>query len=371
VKYVRALDGVRAIAILLTILFHYTWVSCGWIGVQLFFVLSGFLITSVLLSDSDLPLVSYLKRFYWRRTLRIFPLYFGYLLVLAAVYAATRQPAVFARSWAYLFTYTLNFQRLVPGFVNSPFFGHFWSLALEEQFYVVWPLAIYLLARRGRLVLIGTLIILCPAIRALTAVIANSVSHNAYYVGQAVYSFTFSQLDAFATGAALAIFREKLPGRPMTWLAFTTAALVAGGQFATWLARGHLALNSGLGYEINMLQSGLHVWGYSLINLWSAALIFTALDDNVLARRLSHPAAVYIGRISYGMYLFHLPVLAGMGALIGRPHGLGNLLAFGAYLAALVAICSLVYRYYESYFLGMKYRLYGRTRPVRLSLGKV
>jgi peptidoglycan/LPS O-acetylase OafA/YrhL len=72
-KHLPALDGVRGIAILAVILFHYTYLSCGWAGVQLFFVLSGYLITSILVADSDLPAKLYFQRFYWRRTLRISP----------------------------------------------------------------------------------------------------------------------------------------------------------------------------------------------------------------------------------------------------------------------------------------------------------
>src|SRR5689334_13554869 len=95
IQHIKALDGVRGIAILLVILFHYGYLGCGWIGVQLFFVLSGFLITSILIKDKGQSLKQYLKRFYWRRSLRIFPLYYLYLFVMLAAFLLFRIPPAF------------------------------------------------------------------------------------------------------------------------------------------------------------------------------------------------------------------------------------------------------------------------------------
>ena len=148
VRHVKSLDGVRGIAILSVVLFHSLLFISGWIGVQIFFVLSGFLITLILVNDSDLPLGFYLKRFYWRRTLRVFPLYFGYVAVLALVYFASGHPEAFRRDWPYLLTYTLNFRRIWPDFGTNIFYGRFWSLAIEEQFYLIWPLLVYLVPRK-------------------------------------------------------------------------------------------------------------------------------------------------------------------------------------------------------------------------------
>jgi peptidoglycan/LPS O-acetylase OafA/YrhL len=364
-KHFPALDGVRGIAILAVILFHYTYLSCGWAGVQLFFVLSGYLITKILVADSDLPAKLYFQRFYWRRTMRIFPLYFGYLGVLLAVFLATGTPAVFGRCWQYLFTYTVNFQRLQPGFPNNPFFGHFWSLALEEQFYVMWPLLIFLLPLRGRRILVGLLLVLCPVVRALTAQVASGVLNDSYYVGQAVYSFTFSQMDAFAAGAALVFFRDRLTGKSVAGFALLTALGLTGGQAASLMSRGRWMLDSSLGYEINMLRAGQYIWGYTLINLWSAALILLATEKAAVARLLSHPACVFLGKISYGMYVFHLLVQQQVLAVLGRRHSLGNLAVFIVYMGVLSAVCWLSYRCYESYFLTRKDGRF--RRPARVS----
>src|SRR5438552_3870358 len=108
-KYNKSLDGLRGIAILLVILYHFGYLGAGWAGVQIFFVLSGYLITSILCAEKEQPIGFYLKRFYWRRSLRIFPLYFGCLLVLSLVYAVSGKPPLFANRWQYLFTYTYNY----------------------------------------------------------------------------------------------------------------------------------------------------------------------------------------------------------------------------------------------------------------------
>lgn len=94
-RYIPALDGIRGVAIIFVLAHHYGYVRFGWIGLQSFFVLSGFLITSILLTEKNRRVGAYLGRFYWRRLLRTFPAYFGFLVVCAAVYVCVRQPQSF------------------------------------------------------------------------------------------------------------------------------------------------------------------------------------------------------------------------------------------------------------------------------------
>jgi len=143
--------------------------------------------------------------------------------------------------------------------------------------------------------------------------------------------------------------------------------LLAGGQAAFWWTRGSLMLNSSLGYELNLLRAGQHIWGYTAIDLWSASLILLATERQFAARCLSHPLPVFLGRVSYGMYLFHLIVLEGLVAVLGRWHGAGNLALFGVYLAVLSAVCWLSYRYFEACFLGKKDERFRRPVPVNAS----
>src|SRR5947209_3570289 len=110
--YIKALDGIRAFAVSLVVLFHCGYLAFGWVGVQVFFVLSGYLITSLLLRDKESTLSNYLASFYWRRSLRIFPLYFGVLLIAMVIYALFRIPAYTFDDLPFLVTYTTNFARL-------------------------------------------------------------------------------------------------------------------------------------------------------------------------------------------------------------------------------------------------------------------
>src|SRR3979409_474403 len=169
-QHIKALDGVRGIAILLVILFHCGYLGCGWVGVQLFFVLSGFLITSILLKDRGASLSAYLKRFYWRRSLRSFPLYYLYLLVILGAYLLLKIPPAFANQWPYLFTYTYNVRHILPNYDGSQLLIHLWSLSVEEQFYLIWPLLVFVFAaRRFKTLLIG-IVVAVPLLRLLTSV---------------------------------------------------------------------------------------------------------------------------------------------------------------------------------------------------------
>jgi len=158
VQQVPELDGLRGVAILMVLLFHFggppinlcTWLlSYGWAGVDLFFVLSGFLITTILLNTKDSP--QYFSSFYGRRVLRIFPLYFMAL----ALYFHVEMPwlvshkqatAVSVGDQLWCWFYLLNWHDVTAGINGN--LSHLWSLSIEEQFYLVWPLAIWRCSRK-------------------------------------------------------------------------------------------------------------------------------------------------------------------------------------------------------------------------------
>src|SRR3954464_5417017 len=135
--YIRSLDGVRALAIVLVMTFHAQMNHYGWMGVQLFFVLSGFLITGILWKEKfrQERLPNKFKKFWARRSLRIFPLYFGYLAVLGLTYLIIHFPVYYPTYFPYLVSYTFNYSRTIPGWQGNPLFTHLWSLSIEEQFY--------------------------------------------------------------------------------------------------------------------------------------------------------------------------------------------------------------------------------------------
>ena len=349
----NALDGIRGIAVTMVIFFHSIKLGCGWSGVQIFFVLSGFLITSILLRDSDLPVGFYLKRFYWRRALRIFPLYYGYVLVMAIIFALFKAPAPFGQDWPYLLTYTLNFRHISPNFGPGIYYGRFWTLAVEEQFYLVWPLLIYFFPRKYFAGLIMAILVIGPVFRGVSAYLLGPFLHSDSLVGQAVYYLTPGQMDSFAAGAAIVLFGNRLRRRSIAVFIGCTVVLLACGQLNAFLCTGKLALNHGLGYEVNMFRGYQHIWGYTLINFWAGSLILVASSKNWISSLLAFPYLAYLGKISYGMYVYHQIILyAGLlrfGSLyMNTRHG------FLYYYLAVVLISSLSYRFYESRFLALK-----------------
>ena len=204
IQHIKALDGVRGIAILLVILFHYGYLGCGWIGVQLFFVLSGYLITSILVKDRGQPLKDYLKRFYWRRSLRIFPLYYLYLFVILVAFVVLKIPPAFRDQWPFLFTYTYNVRHILPNYDGSELLIHLWSLSVEEQFYLIWPLLVYMVATRRFRSLLVAIVVGIPLVRLVTSVLLIGAGKDPLYMGTVLYTITPFQIDAFAIGAIVA-----------------------------------------------------------------------------------------------------------------------------------------------------------------------
>jgi peptidoglycan/LPS O-acetylase OafA/YrhL len=204
------LDGLRGLAVLCVMLFHFGTASglqadtyatkkiigffCNlWSGVDIFFALSGFLITGILLREKQEP--GYFTRFYMRRSLRIFPLYYAALIVIFVLLPALHLPALDnpgihrvqdAQAWMWAYS-----QDFAITYFNHDFFdpdplwvGHFWSLGVEEHFYLVWPLVVYLCTRRGLLLTSALLIVAAPIVR-------FTMMH--YDMDRAVYTFTLAK----------------------------------------------------------------------------------------------------------------------------------------------------------------------------------
>src|SRR5688572_7114217 len=152
--HIPALDGLRGIAVLIVLGFHIfpNHVKFGWAGVDLFFVLSGFLITGILLESKGTP--NYYRNYLAKRTLRIFPLYYFFLIVFFivfplvgysdSIYNYDYLSSTQSWYWLYIQNWRIFFDPHYPG---EDIISHFWSLAIEEQFYIFWPLVIYLIPR--------------------------------------------------------------------------------------------------------------------------------------------------------------------------------------------------------------------------------
>ena len=371
-EYYRSLDGARGVGIVFVLGYHYLllsgydWSTIGfsWIWIQMFFVQSGFLITRVLLDSKDESVGPYLGRFYWRRMLRIFPVYFGYLLIATVASVLFNVPEEFSRRAPTLFTFTYNFADLQREIVlGNLWFIHFWSLSLEEQFYFVWPLLVFLLGTRPLRILVVAVILLAPPFRLWFVHHLMMDGQTAEMSGRVSYSFTISQLDALAAGAAIPILNlTRHVRRPGRWVAGMACLLIAAGMlnyFLLYQQGVHISITS-LGLSAGMVDNFQHVWSYSLVNLLFLFLILhltTAQYRGIFAL----PVFVRLGKIVLGMYVIHMAVLIAFDWLNVRyihSVALSFVLGFGATFF----LADLSYRHFERRFLALKDSWVGRAR---------
>jgi peptidoglycan/LPS O-acetylase OafA/YrhL len=346
-RYFDSLDGLRGISIL-AVVWHHTGghlggiLAQGHLGVALFFAISGLLITTLLLREQARSGTISLPRFYLRRTLRIFPLYYAvialYVLVVAALERGT--PAgvgFFANLPAYL-TYTSNwFVDLTGG--NRVIFYFAWSLATEEQFYLLWP-SVVRFTRTWWLapLFMAGLILLGEAGR--WAVESGRLAPDPLPV---------RMVTSLATPIGLGCLAAYLLHRPA---GFRAAWRLAGQPWSAPLALA--ALVAALAIPATPM---------ALVALAMTALIVTCSirPDHPLRWVLEHRALRYVGTISYGMYLLHMLALNASRRLVP---GAGVLLHFAVAAALTILAAAISHRYFERPILALKDRLGGRlTTP--------
>ena len=346
--HVNSLDGLRGIAILLVVLFHTGLFAPGWIGVQIFFVLSGYLITGILLEEKERDFSDYLARFYWRRSLRIFPLYFLFLAVVALCFSITSNPPSFERDWPFLISYTTNFARLRQADIG-PYFVHLWSLAVEEQFYLIWPVLVFLLPARQLRRLVAAIVVAVPVLRLGFYVAFDG--RGIEWIGRNIYCLSFFQFDAFSIGASIILFRLDNLLHPMKSLVVLSVicATAGGAAMACEQLLHHDAFKYAFGYPMYLLQGYQFVWGYTLLDGFSAVFLISALNAPMIVGALSREPLVRLGKISYAVYVFHLPIFHWLASLqLSR----ALVLPIGAILTLISA--ELSFRFLETPFLNLK-----------------
>jgi peptidoglycan/LPS O-acetylase OafA/YrhL len=364
-RRVPALDGLRGLAIIAVFLYHYgaggstssvLWVRCfsrvlgiGWSGVDLFFVLSGFLITGILFNTQTDP--EYYKNFYVRRVLRIFPIYY---IAIAAVFVIGIALGVHWTRGHIWFLFFLGYPAVLlwPHLIPlSPFIRitHLWSLSVEEQFYMVWPWAVRKL-QSGRNVLVTCALVFVMAL-VLRVVFVES-GHSVW-----ASTFLFCRMDTLAVGSALAVAVRRIDPSRLQKAAISTFLLAV----AAFVAIGTVA------HSFERSQPAIAIWGYSLTAIACGALLLMSLG--VGSRLFSFPVLRLFGKYSYGLYLYHFPLTAVFEPL--KPMILVRVGSFAAGSLIYVAIClainlgvaALSFHFIEAPFLRLKKRFNktGRT----------
>jgi peptidoglycan/LPS O-acetylase OafA/YrhL len=353
------LDGLRAIAVALVLLFHRYLLPVGWLGVQIFFVLSGYLITRILARSKAQPLGEYLRNFYGRRALRIFPLYYAVIVLFYLATATGAKLAGVREGLPFAATYTYNFWYATKASGYSLFITHFWTLCVEEQFYLVWPFVMYLCPPRHTKRLLLGLIAIGPLLRVAGMWVLSQPHVSALPVPSvALDVLTTTHLDAFATGACFALF--PWGGRPRALLLLAFAWLGAG---AALVVTRHLPWAS-LGYPIGMAPGYGYLWGYTLINCLSGLLIDCLVNRRFVPAFFELRPLAYLGRISYGLYVLHYPMQAIADKAL--PHAAFSV-RLGFQVVATVACASASFHFWEAPFLRLKDRWFRASSPVQAS----
>jgi peptidoglycan/LPS O-acetylase OafA/YrhL len=360
-----ALDGLRAIAVTLVFLWHYVQLPWGWAGVDVFFALSGFLITGILYDTRNTA--HRFRNFYMRRTLRIFPLYYTVLLTLFAlglfvhwswnpglplwlIYLGNFNSLLFRHAPDIAETQSFLTSHMQSGaLADNPitlYLGHFWSLCVEEQFYLIWPLVIFFTRSRIRLMWIcATVIFLEPLLRlaALRWIHAADVSNIVAWS-------TPLRLDELLLGALLALhLRGPKPAALHRWAAVVLLVCIV--VMCLWRPNPDPLLQTHEEFVL-LLTAGI-----SLVAMASIALVTLALRlQTILYRVLCWRPLREIGKVSYGIYVFH-----------DIPHTLyfrlfdyyniddPRIVAAFAY-ACTLALAFLSFHFFESPFLKLKAR---------------
>jgi peptidoglycan/LPS O-acetylase OafA/YrhL len=369
--HIAPLDGLRGLAVLLVLVFHLSWTfpettpvlhavhaaqGIGWVGVDLFFVLSGYLITRGLVAESTRPLGERLRLFWTRRFLRIFPLYYAFLGVGTAIALACGAWVPGAAYWLYVQNYALAFDP-----VRLHWTSHLWSLAIEEQFYFAWPLFALLVPPKKALPATLALFATGAVVRVL--LVKGVHLWDIETTAKLAYRAMPTHMDGLLLGAAVAMMARS-PESPIA---------------RAW-ARGRAAITAVSGVLLAALIVKMHGFddenrvviaaGYPLLALFFTGSVSLAVERKLpaaLDRALSRGVLPACGKVSYGMYILHWPLVTLLATSLAAAQetvspGIAALMTLGfMVLGTLVTYGAawVSFRYFEAPFLRLKERFHG------------
>lgn len=371
--HILELDGLRGVASLL-VLFHHFWPTepgglqkvanvahLGWIGVDLFFVISGFLIGGILLDTAGRK--DYYLTFYVRRALRIFPLYYLFLTVLFVVIPLAQKGAYLTTAFVresghplWYFLYLGNIREALTNHEPAYFLAPLWSLSIEEQFYLTFPLFVAVLNRKHLRLLLCALILMAPLLRFLSLVWFPRSERIQYLA-------TPCRMDVIALGVLIALeFRSGTFVRAKRYASACLLVLLIG-----------LAIAFRLG-GLDRLQPFCRIAGYSLVAFtFSAFVLWTVLHRGLVATAfLRFPAFTRIGKLCYGVYLLQRPTEVAFLKVLSHWHlssGASPLLLMFGKIVSTVLVASISWYLFESRILQAK--KYFAERSSRWKLGLV
>ena len=353
--HISELDGIRGLAIVMVMFYHcfpgYL-TGLGWVGVDLFFVLSGFLITGILLDSKSKN--KYYFNFIGRRILRIFPIYYLVLFIIFILvpivlkYKIPHHFSFYMQHQGWFWSYCQNWLYTLEGFPENHLLVHFWSLAVEEQFYLIWPLIIFAIPNRHILKISILLCIVAFTFRLLPL---------SWFNFKPVYRYmaTISRMDALLIGGIIAqLIRNDLKLLEKIALPVGTIGLII---FI-------------LGVMVARSDSFMQLPGfYTAVDLFMGLVLLTSFSQIKRIRRiLRNPILTFLGKYSYGLYVYHYIIYILMiytirhSSIFHFSSYLQRVLIIGPITIGLTIIASLLsYHLFEVHFLKMK--VYFQNKP--------
>jgi len=366
--YIAELDGFRGIGILLVIFGHFgLGIIQWWFPIQGFFVLSGYLISAILISQKQKhsTFSKYFKAYWWRRVLRIFPLYYLFILLLVVVFVIWGVPRDLGERIVGLITYTFNFDTLFGPPLHSDFYQigeHLWTLSVEEQFYIFLPLVIYFFS--GKWLKVACVFFICFPIvfRFFFCQYVQGIPSLTPMAGTVVYANTVTHLDALFMGVALNVFGVIRWRYLIHLLVGIVALIMIIGLFNHVNIMGQFdapVYIANIGLPIAGVKNYQHVWSYTLVNAAYAIAFAVTIThgrkaNSWLGKLMRIPALVSFGKYSYAIYIFHLSVqyLITSYLMPQEEIPLGqSLIWFIGYTLALYVLGYISFHFFESIFL--------------------